>query len=122
MTKNDFYENWMKSFCIGISESTLRRFVKTKGNFIWHIFSWKLIPANRYLSGKKAEKAFNEVSKRGAWYIDWFTDDHAHQIITELKDAESLSQFVEVYVVGKDFQWTYIKTHEDGFGPYFMKR
>ncbi len=28
----------------------------------------------------------------------------------------------EFYVVGKDFKWTYIVTHETdmGFGPYFM--
>jgi hypothetical protein len=28
----------------------------------------------------------------------------------------------ETYIVGKDFKWTYILTHEDGFGPYFMKK
>ena len=33
------------------------------------------------------------------------------------KDRES-----DVYIVAKDFSWTYIRTHETGFcGPYFCR-
>ena len=40
----------------------------------------------------------------------------------ELKNADCFDRFAEVYVVGKNFEWTYIKTHESSCGPYFMKR
>ena len=29
----------------------------------------------------------------------------------------------DVYIVAKDFSWTYVRTHEEGWcGPYFCKR
>ena len=43
-------------------------------------------------------------------------------MIWNLNTAEALDDFVEIYVVGKDFKWTYIKTHEDMCGPYFMRK
>lgn len=122
MTKKEFYDEWIKQFCKDVPQSLINRHILKKGNFLWHIFSWELLPDNRYLSGEKANEAFDLVSKQGAWYIDWFEDEKAHQIIPELKNADCFNRFVEVYVVGKNFEWTYIKTHEDGLGPYFMKR
>ena len=86
------------------------------------IFSWNLTPETRYYSGQKAKEAFDKIDKRGAWYIDWFKDDRVHQIIPELKNADCFDRFAEVYVVGKNCEWTYIKTHESSCGPYFMKR
>lgn len=54
-------------------------------------------------------------------YIEWFEDKHSKDILWNLNTAKALDDLVEVYVVGKDFKWTYIKTHENMCGPYFMK-
>ena len=41
----------------------------------------------------------------------------------EINIAKAIDELVEVYVTGKNFEWTYIKTHEnDWCGPYFMKK
>ena len=75
------------------------------------------------LWGDEARKAFDKIDKRGAMYISWFDHDHTKDITWELNTAEAFDKFTEVYVVGKNFEWTYIKTHEDGaFGPYFLRR
>ncbi len=122
MMKAEFYEVWLKNFASDIPISDIKRYVKSTGNYLWHIFSWNLIPESRYQSGQKAKEAFDKADKRGSWYINWFKDDRAHQIVPELKNADCFDQFVEVYVVAKNFEWTYIKTHESECGPYFMKR
>lgn len=122
MTKNEFYTKWLEAFGGGIPKSDIKKYVKSTGDCIWHIFSWDLAEKKRYLTGAEAEKAYDQIDKRGAMYIDWFQDDHTKDMIWDLNQADALEKFVEVYVVGKDFQWTYIKTHEGDFGPYFMMR
>ena len=122
MTKNEFYAKWLEAFGEGIPKSDIKKYVKSTGDYIWHIFSWDLAEKKRYLTGAEAEKAYDQIDKRGAMYIDWFQDDHTKDMTWDLDQADALEKFVEVYVVGKDFQWTYIKTHEGDFGPYFMMR
>jgi hypothetical protein len=122
MTKNEFYAKWLEAFGGGIPKSDIKKYIKVTGDYIWHIFSWDLAEKKRYLTGAEAEKAYDQIDKRGAMYIDWFQDDHTKDMTWDLDQADALEKFVEVYVVGKDFQWTYIKTHEGDFGPYFMMR
>ena len=67
------------------------------------------------------KKTYYKIDKRGAFYIEWFEDKHTKDLTHALSSAKALDSFVEIYVVGKDFKWTYIKTHEnDMCGPYFM--
>ena len=121
MTKNEFFGKWLEHFAIGISKKKLKKYVLSTGNLIWHTFSWKLLDNNKFLEGDIAKAAYNEIDKRGAIYIEWFEDEQTHGITWELNSAESLDKMVEVYVVAADFSWTYIKTHENSCGPYFMK-
>lgn len=122
MTKDEFYTKWLEAFGGGIPKSDIKKYVKATGDCIWHIFSWDLAEKKRYLTGAEAEKAYDQIDKRGAMYIDWFQDDHTKDMTWDLNQADALEKFVEVYVVGKDFRWTYIKTHEGDCGPYFMMR
>lgn len=122
MDKKQFYEKWLHTFAAGISESKLRKYVLSYGNFIWHIFSWQLLDEKRYLTGKAAEEAYNSVDKHGALYIEWFKKDHTDALTDDLSSSAALGDLYEVYVVAEDFSWTYIKTHENEMcGPYFMK-
>ena len=73
------------------------------------------------MEGDNARKAYNEINKKGAQYIEWFEDEKTHDITGELNSASVLDRMVEVYVIAPDFSWTYIKTHEGTCGPYFMK-
>ena len=70
--------------------------------------------------GEKAREAYDKIDKSGAFYIEWFEDKHTKDMIWDLNTAKALDDFIEIYVVGKNFKWTYIKTHEGMCGPYFM--
>ena len=121
MTKEEFYTKWLEIFGFNIPKRDIRKYVKSTGDFIWHIFSWKLLKEDQYLKGNEAKAAYDKIKKKGAVYIAWFEDKYTKDITCDLNTAKDLDDFVEVYVVGKDFKWTYIKTHEDMCGPYFMK-
>ncbi len=121
MTKNEFYKKWLKHFAVGISKKDLKNHVVSTGNLIWHTFSWKLLDDSKFLEGDDAKKAYTEINKSGAHYIEWFEDEKTHDVTWELHSATALDKMVEVYVVASDFSWTYIKTHESTCGPYFMK-
>lgn len=121
MTKEEFYTKWLEVFGVNIPKSDINKYVESTGNFIWHIFSWELLKRNQYFVGTEAKEAYDEVNKNGAVYIEWFEDEQTKDITFDLSTANALDGIVEVYVVGKDFKWTYIKTHEDMCGPYFMK-
>ncbi len=121
MTKNEFYKNWLEHFAVGIAPEDLKKYVVSTGNLIWHTFSWELLDDSKFLEGDDARKAYNEINKSGAQYIEWFEDEKTHDITWELNSATALDKLVEVYVIASDFSWTYIKTHESNCGPYFMK-
>ena len=121
MRKEEFYNKWIEVFASNIPKNDIQKYVKSTGNYIWHIFSWELLNENQYLIGEKAKEAYDKIDKKGAFYIEWFEDKHTKDMICDLNTAKALDDFVEIYIVGKDFKWTYIKTHEGMCGPYFMK-
>jgi len=120
MTKQKFTNQWLRHFASDVPKKELEKYVTSEGNFLWHVFSWKLIPDGKYLSGDEAKRAYDEVDKNGAIYVDWFKGGF-NCMTPEFDSAESLEEMIEVYVTAADFSWTYIKTHEDMCGPYFMK-
>jgi len=121
MTRDEFYNEWLKHFAEGISKENIERYVVSTGNYLWHVFSWELLDEERFLVGDSAKDAYNKIDKDNAIYIDWFSDDDAGALPHELSAAEALDQMTEVYVAAPDFSWTYIKTHEIMCGPYFMR-
>ena len=124
MKRSEFFEKWLESFASDISPYKLEKHVTSAGNLIWHVFSYELIAEHQYLEGDEARKAYDRENKKEAIYFDGWLDDYETKDITwELSSAKALDKFVEVYVVAKNFSWTYIKTHEQnhGCGPYFMK-
>jgi len=122
MTKDKFRNQWLRHFAPELSKDQLE---KMKDQFIWHVFSRKLIVLDELLEGNDARQAFNQVSKDDCICCDMFnghgvTDKLSPQFDTAEKIDENLSEF---YVVAKDYSWTYIKTHErDCCGPYFFRK
>lgn len=120
MTKDAFFNKWLDAFAKDISDESIQRYVTSTGNYLWHIFSWELVDSGAYLTGNAAGAAYDQADKQGALYMDWFESDHTKLVADDLCAADAWTSFVEVYVVGKDFAWTYIKTHEEDLcGPYF---
>jgi hypothetical protein len=85
--------------------------------YLWHLFSYEKKEA---LKNELAENAFNNELK-GYCYVFYQHSDYA--LILENASnftANDLLKEKDIYVVDKDFKWTYVKTHETGWlGPYF---
>ena len=114
----NFIEEWILHFADNVSESFLKKRVYNSG-FIWHIFSFNKI--DKYLSGDDARKAFDKADKNGAKYFELWDDAESVKNLKIEMDAMYIDGFDEFYVVGADWSWTYIKTHESECGPYFLK-
>ncbi|SCG82437.1 hypothetical protein DW1_0829 [Proteiniborus sp. DW1] len=88
--------------------------------YLWHVFSYE---KRSCLQGPEAEKAFNNEQKNYC-YVFWQHSDYA-LIIENAKmlNSNDLKEEQDIYVVDKDFKWTYVKTHETLWcGPYFSRR
>lgn len=88
--------------------------------YLWHLFSYGKKDS---LQGQQAEKAFNNEQK-GSSYVFWQHTDYA--LILEnvyILNANDLEDEYDIYVVDKEFNWTYVNTHETGLcGPYFSRK
>ena len=123
MNLRTFEKQWMNHFASGISKEDIKKYVVSTGNYIWHVFSWKLLPEETYLVGDEARRAYDAADKKDAMYIDAFGDGVCKALDEKYEKAASLEVLTEVYVAAKDFSWTYIKTHEEDFcGPYFCRK
>ena len=92
--------------------------------YLWHIFSYE---RRDCLKEMQANEAFNNVSKN-ACYVFYQNSDYA--LIIENATLVTASDFVQkddfdegdIFVVDKDFTWTYVNTHETSCGPYFSAK
>ena len=118
-------ERWLDAFAEGVSEADLGRHVLADGNYLWHLFSWKLVPC---LEGEDAKKALAEVPEE-EFYL--FYNEHPPQgasRVRPISKAEALSMGppeshagADWYLVDRDFTWTCAHTHEVQCGPYFCR-
>jgi len=119
--KSKFEKEWIKIFADGIDKKEIKEHVLSNG-YIWHIFSWELLPNDLYLIGDEARKAFDAQDKTNAIYFEPWLGRKEDKPISDLPLAIELDSRLECYVMSSDKTWTYIKTHEyDSCGPYFYK-
>ena len=129
-TIKEVRERWLDTFAADVSEEDLGKHVLAGGNYLWHIFSRKLVPC---LEGDAARKALAELpdSKCYRFYKEYPPQDQPR--IKELSMAEALElagrsadtytpfDGADWYLVDKDFTWTYVHPHEADLGPYFCR-
>lgn len=88
--------------------------------YLWHVFSYE---KRDCLQEDKADLALNREPK-GSCFVFYQHSDEA--FILENAKVVIASDFLEeedVYVVDKEFNWTYVRTHETGLcGPYFSRK
>ena len=111
MTKQKFINQWLKHFAKDLSKDDVNRYVKDQ--YIWHVFSWNLLNTDAFLSGDEARRAYDEVDKSACIYCDMFgSNGVSDHMLNEYGSSEDIDKSVtELYVVSKDYSWTYIKTH-----------
>lgn len=88
--------------------------------YLWHVFSFE---KRVCLKEQEAETAFNNERKNSCYIFYQHTDDvFIVEEAANLNANDLLNEF-DVYVVDKEFNWTYVKTHETGWcDPYFSYR
>ena len=113
---------WLDVFAEGVSEAELGKHVLSEGNYLWHLFSWNLVPC---LTGAAAQKALEERAGEELYlfYMEYPPEDAPRiQRISgpaDLPAEQDSLTGADWYVVDKDFTWTYAHAHEDNCGPYF---
>ena len=118
MNNSEFVEKWISVFGKGVEQKLVEDHVISQGNHLWHLFTWGNVSC---LEGDEARQAFDNLQYTEAIR---FYDGYSNHIrdVSDVgkinakkidKDKES-----DVYIVAKDFSWTYVRTHEIDLGPY----
>ena len=98
-------------------EAELGKYVLAENNYLWHLFSYDLVP---HLKGDEARKALPEGP---CWQFYCEYPPEGAPLIREVtaEDIAALPESLDWYLVDKQFTWTYVHTHEADCGPYFCK-
>ena len=117
---------WLDVFADGVPDADLGKHVLSEGNYLWHLFSWELVPC---LSGDAARQAL--AAAPGEKYLFYYEYPPEGEPLVRPVTAEELAALptdagaipgADWYLVDKDFTWTYVQTHEADCGPYFCRR
>ena len=88
--------------------------------FLWHVFSYD---KRNCLQEEQADIAFNRESKKSCYVFYQHSDDAFILENATALTADDLISEEDIYVVDKEFSWTYVRTHETGLcGPYFCRK
>lgn len=116
-----FRKHWEDKFACNLSKHEREEIymVNIDGfcGYLWHIFSYGKI---KHYSREEANKLFDNIDKKFCYIFYQHEDDVL--IIENANNfcADDLVNEMDIYVVNKDFSWTYVRTHERDFGPYFV--
>ncbi|WP_102272384.1 DUF4275 family protein [Cytobacillus massiliigabonensis] len=89
-------------------------------DYLWHIFSYE---KKNCLKDNQADIAFNKEGKKFCYVFYQHSNDALILENASLLNADDFSNEEDVYVVDKEFKWTYVRTHETGWcGPYFNRK
>ena len=122
MNDRELIEKWIATFGKGVDKKLIEDHVLSHGNHLWHLFTWGNVAC---FEGDEARKAFDDLQYTEAIrFYDGYSnhiDDvsYVDKITAKSVDKDKNS---DVYIVAKDYSWTYVRTHEDGLGPYFCMR
>ena len=117
---------WNKQFDNLVSDEKKKATPDYSDQFLWHLFSFVLLSAQRE---DAACRAFDAADKTELYlFFDYsekaFRIKNAHLLRAE--DVERLSEFTpmdyaDMYFFDPVKKWTYVRTHEDYLGPYYFK-
>lgn len=109
---------WLSIFGEFVDEKLINEHVTSDGKHLWHIFTWGEVVC---LKGNEAKKAFDALEYTEAIKLYGGYSNMIKDVSTVLKLSASdvdNDPTSDVYIVATDYSWTYVRTHEDGLGPY----
>ena len=118
MDNHEFIKKWISAFGKDVDKKLIEEHVTSYGNHLWHLFSWGYVPC---LKGDEARKAFEDLQYTEAVrFYDGYTNNIENVSAIEKISAKKVDKDKnsDVYIVAKDFSWTYVRTHESDCGPY----
>lgn len=119
LTCEELKRAWISAFCPKLSPSLKSPDYKP---VLWSVFSSGKVDC---LQGDAARRAFDQVEKEALWVFYEFDGDEENALLLPhgggLTAAE-LEDEHDIYLTDSRQTWTYVHTHEDGFGPYFKRR
>lgn len=124
LTLRKFKSMFIKEYASDVPEDKLYKYVVSNGNYIWHLFSWELLSADKYLEGEEAKKAYDMCDKSNAIVYVEVPEGEFFKIKNTYMYSKEIEEQGEVYVFAEDLSWVYINTHEEsiGLGPYFIRK
>ena len=122
MDNYELVEKWLTIFGKDVDKKVINDHVISYGNHLWHLFTWGNVPC---ISGDEARNTFDALDYAEAIrFYDGYSN-HVDKIsVIEKISASSVdkNKGSDVYIVAKDFSWTYVRTHEYGLGPYLCMK
>lgn len=119
MSNNELVEKWLSVFAENVPEQIIRDHVLKERNLLWHIFTWGNVPC---LHRNAARKAFDKLKYEEAIrFCDGYSGKIRNVSTIGKVSAKELDDdpATDIFVVAKDFSWTYVRTHEvEQCGPY----
>ena len=128
MDSAEFAKKWKSAFAGDMPADAVQEYVDAPGCYLWHAFTWGRAKCSER---GEASAAFDAADKEGAFIAEEYAFNGGgrraeyafRKCPPDLKSAD-LADAAEVFVVGKNFGWTYVVTHETGcgLGPYFAQK
>ena len=118
---------WIEIFAGNLTERERKEI--SMDNHLWYGFNSE---KKDYLEGEDAVEAFNNLRKKGYYvffdydiytYEDFFGyENKVFEVFGWNKMKAEDFSCDDIYIVDKEFTWTYVYTHEGfWYGPYFCK-
>ena len=122
MLTDEFFKKWYAAFAPNVDPIIMREHIKADGCCPWHIFTIGKVDC---LSGNEAFSAYKKIAPNDVYcYVGHDYENEWCEIrkndfieITALRQTGD-----EIYITALDFSWTFVWTHEDLFGPYFLEK
>jgi len=109
-------KQWEAAFASHLSDANKKKIYMDQ--YLWHAFSYEKVTC---ATNEKAEELFNAQQKKSCYVFYQHSDDVLLIDRAGKITASDISLEDDIYIVDKDFTWTYVKTHESYCGPYFHK-
>lgn len=114
-----FRRQWLERYGSGVPKDALEAHVLSEGNFLWHLFSWNLVPA---LEGDAARQALDTLDyARACLFYENLSGDEAAVRPVASVPSSLFETKDDLYLTAPDLSWTYVHTHEPDCGPYFCR-
>ena len=119
---NLYMNRWFEEIVPKAKQKTAREHcfpTREYGGYLWHAFSYGDVFC---VAGESAKAEFDKIDHREAVLILNYEEIGFKLENSKGISADKLDGFKDIVLTGKNFDWTYVHTHEEHCGPYFCRQ